>query len=68
MENLAGDLVSFSADSKDVLAEVIRRGAKVGHCTKHGECPRATRIQDLCAWGRTKLNVWPRDENGNLID
>ena len=51
----------------DVKDEVNRRTARAGYTTRNGECRARTRIQGLCNWGESKLNVWPRDENGNLI-
>jgi len=59
-----GDMAPFNADVHD---EVLRRNAKVGYTTKYGECPRATKIMTTVPCGKTKLNIWPRDENGQLI-
>jgi hypothetical protein len=63
----SGDLVSWNADKKQVREEVNRRTAKAGYTTKYGERPFATRIQNVIPFGETKINVWPRDEHGNLI-
>jgi len=63
----SGDLVAWNADKKEVQEEVNRRTAKAGYTTKYGERPFATKIQNTISFGKTKLNVWPRDENGHLI-
>lgn len=62
-----GELVPWNADKKDVHEEVLRRNAKVGHSTKYGEPTYRTRIMETVPCGKQKLNVWPRDKNGNLI-
>ena len=62
-----GELLPFNADKKDVQDEVNRRTAKAGYTTKYGENPCATKIQNH-GFGESKLNIWPRDENGQLID
>lgn len=63
----AGDLLPFNADSKALKEEVNRRTAKAGYTTKYGEPACATKIM-ACGFGKSKLNIWPRDENGKLID
>lgn len=62
----SGELVPWNADKKDVQEEVNSRTAKAGYTTKYGECPYRTKIQNH-GFGKSKLNVWPRDENGQLI-
>jgi len=57
--------VRSESDLKD---EMVHRSWKSGQTTKYGECPRATKIQTTVPFGKTKLNVWPRDKNGQLID
>jgi hypothetical protein len=64
---MEAELVPSNVSEKDVREEACRRSAKAGYSTKYGEPPCRTRIQGLCNWGQTKLNVWPRDKNGNLI-
>ena len=51
----------------DVQAEMTERGHKAGYMTKYGECPRASRFM-VSGFGKSKLNVWPRDANGRLIE
>ena len=62
------EIVPPTVSDADLKDEAIRRNAKAGYSTRYGECPRATRIQGLCTWGEQKLNVWPRDKDGNLIE
>jgi hypothetical protein len=62
-----GELIPDYVSQKDVIEESFRRSAKAGLTTKDG-CPvKATKIQTTCGFGREKLNVWPRDKQGNLI-
>jgi len=74
-----GDLISPNVNEKDLRDEVNRRTAKAGYTTRFGEPPYRTKIMSYPAdeqyrknydriFGERKLNVWPRDENGNLID
>ncbi len=63
-----GELVPFNVPQKDVEDEVNRRTAKAGYTTRYGECPYRTRIQETVSFGAVRLNVWPRDADGQLID
>ncbi len=62
-----GDFVPSGISEKDLRDEANRRTAKAGWTTRYGECRNATRCGILVNWGKTKLNVWPRDQHGNLI-
>lgn len=62
-----GDLVSFSANQNEIRDEVNRRTAKAGLTTRYGEPACNTKIMSN-GIGPSKLNIWPRDEHGNLID
>lgn len=53
-----GEIVSWKEDVRD---EAISRGVKAGHIVNNG-----TRIMSQ-GIGKSKLNIWPRDENGQLI-
>lgn len=65
----AGEVVSWNESESNVREEVLRRNAKAGYCTRNGEPTGATKIMTSVSWGRTKLNVWPRDPvTGELID
>lgn len=60
------ELIPAGRSDKDLQAEMTERGAKAGWMTKHGECPRASKIMSR-GFGESKLNVWPRDKDDNLI-
>ena len=60
------ELVPLDVSEKDMRDEVNRRTAKAGLTTRNGESVNATKIQNR-GYGESKLNVWPRDENGQLI-
>lgn len=62
------ELVPDSVSQKDLLTESYRLGAKRGYCTRDGLPPYRTKILTLCGFGEPKLNVWPRDKDGNLLD
>ena len=62
------ELVPENVSEKDLKEEVLRRSSRAGYTTRYGEAPFATKIQVTGGFGETKLNVWPRDEHGNLID
>jgi len=63
----AGEGVSWLESESNVREEALRRNAKAGYATRHGEPRIATKIQTTVTCGKTKFNVWPRDEQGNLI-
>jgi len=50
---------------EDYLQELNIRTSKAGYTTREGG-PIPLKIQNR-GYGISKLNVWPRDENGNLI-
>ena len=62
------ELVPENVSEKDLKDEVNKRTAKAGYTTRFGEPPYATKIQTTVPFGKTKLNVWPRDKDGRLID
>jgi hypothetical protein len=66
---LSGDreLISGTIPQKDFVEEMNHRSWKAGHTTRFGECRDATKIM-ANGFGVSKLNVWPRDENGQLIE
>lgn len=64
-----GEIVSTSVSEKDLQDEVNSRTAKAGYTTRYGECTNATKIMTSVPFGKTKLNLWPRDPvTGDLID
>ena len=56
----SGEGVSAFESEANVREEVDRRSAKAGYTRP------STKIQNM-GYGDSKLNVWPRDRNGNLI-
>jgi len=62
------ELVPENVSEKDLKDEVNRRTSRAGYTTRYGECPYVTKIQTTVPFGKTKLNVWPRDKNGRFID
>ena len=61
------EFVPDNVNEKDLRDEVNSRTAKAGYTTRYGEPMYSTKIQTTVPCGETKLNVWPRDENGQLI-
>ena len=49
----------------DYLQELNIRTSKAGYTTREGE-PIPRKIQNR-GFGESKLSIWPRDKNGNLI-
>ena len=64
----SGEGISWLESESNVREEALRRSAKAGYTTRNGEQTRATKPIATVAWGQTKLNVWPRDAEGNLIE
>ena len=62
------ELVPPNVSEKDLREEVNRRTAKAGYTTRHGEPTGATKIMGRVNWGKQKLNIWPRDKKGRLIE
>ena len=62
-----GDIVPFHASEKAVQDEVNLRSRKAGYTNRQGEPTYHTKIMAQ-GFGESKLNVWPRDKNGNLIE
>lgn len=62
------ELVPENVSETDLKDEVNKRTSRAGYTTRYGECPYATKIQTTSNFGETKLNNWPRDKDGRLID
>ena len=62
------EIIPASRSEADVQRQVNEISSKAGRTTKYGECSRATKIMTVVPFGRQKLNIWPRDDNGELID
>ncbi len=64
----AGELVPDEVPARDVRAEANLRAQRAGYNVTRDGRPVAPKIQATCNWGRRRLNVWPRDAAGKLID
>jgi hypothetical protein len=62
------EIVPDNVSDSDLRDEVLRRNSRAGYCTRAGDPMDRTKILVTSGIGETKLNVWPRDEHGNLID
>lgn len=51
---------------RDYDEELNIRSHHAGHTTREGG-PIPLKVITTVSIGKTKLNVWPRDKNGNLI-
>jgi hypothetical protein len=61
-----GEMVPPSVSSEDLKDEVNLRTHRAGYTTRQGNPTYGTKIMGP-GIGESKLNVWPKDENGNLI-
>jgi len=50
----------------DYLQELNIRTSKAGYTTREGG-PIPLKVMSNVGIGKSKLNVWPRDKDGNLI-
>jgi hypothetical protein len=64
---MEGELVPPDVPLRDLRAEVNLRSSRAGYTTRDGR-PIPPKIQAVVPWGRRRLNVWPRDADGNLIE
>jgi len=62
----SGEIASWGRPPEGLQDELNRRTAKAGYTTRHGEPTSRTKIMNN-GFGESKLNVWSRDEQGNLI-
>ena len=60
-----GEILPWNESSANVREEVNRRSHKAGYTDGDGQ-PKIRKIQNR-GYGESNLNVWPRDEKGNLI-
>ena len=61
------EIVPKDMNPMDWRQEVNYRTHRAGYTTRNGG-PIPRKIQTTVSWGPEKLNVWPRDAAGNLID
>lgn len=66
-KNAEMDIIPPAESKKNILEEANRRSWKAGYTTRLGEPVYRTKIMNN-GFGESKLNVWERDENGNLIN
>lgn len=63
------ELIPACRSDKDLAAEMNARTHKAGLTNRQGESNKGTgKIFSTVPFGKTKFNLWPRDEAGNLID
>lgn len=63
------ELISQSRSDKDLADEMNSRTHKSGLTNRQGEsCKGTSKIMATVGFGETKYNLWPRDEQGNLIE
>ena len=63
------ELIPATVSDNDVRDEMNRRSFKKGLTNRQGECCRGTgKIFTTVPFGKRKCNLWPRDENGDLIE
>ena len=62
-----GEFVPDGVSKRELRDEVNVRTHRAGYTTRDGG-PIPLKIMGRVAWGRQKLNVWPRDAAGRLID
>lgn len=61
------EIIPNDISRRDLYEEVNSRTHRAGYTTRDGgKIP--LKIQTSVSWGQVKLNIWPRDANGNLID
>ena len=63
------ELIPANVSDRDLQDEMNSRTFKKGMTNKQGECSRRTnKIMITSGFGESKLNLWPRDKNGVLIE
>ena len=63
------ELIPMETSDAAVRDEMNNRTFKKGLTNRQGECSRRTgKIMITAGFGESKLNLWPRDEAGNLIE
>lgn len=66
--NAEMDIVPVTESESSLKDEVNRRTWKAGHTDRDGQMKDPPKIRIFGGIGKTKLNIWPRDKNGNLIE
>lgn len=63
----SGEGVSAFESEANVREEVNRRTCKAGYTNREGGPPTTGKVMSQ-GIGERKLNIWPRDKNGQLIE
>ena len=62
------EVIPQNRSDKDLQDEMNARSCKAGLTNRQGEsCMSTGKIMVSLPFGKSKLNIWPRDENGQLI-
>ena len=61
------DLIPQETSKVDLLEELHSRSYRAGLTTRSGG-PISPKVTLSVPWGRQKLNVWPRDKRGRLVE
>jgi len=62
-------IVSVNESQNSIKDEVNRRSCKAGYTDRDGQPKDLPKIRIFGGgFGRNNYNLWPRDEQGNLID
>ena len=64
----SGEIVDWNEGESNIKEEVNRRTYKAGYTNREGGPPATGKIQISVPFGKVKLNIWPRDNERNLID
>lgn len=66
--NTEMDIVPVTESESSLKDEVNRRTYKAGYTDRDGQMKDPPKIRIFGGLGESKLNIWSRDENGQLID
>ncbi len=62
------EIIPASVSDSDLQDEMNSRSSKAGLTNRQGECCKGTgKVMTTVPFGKVKLNIWPRDERGQLI-
>ena len=64
----SGEVIPPGTPPAGLQDELNHRTWKAGYTDRDGQAKDPPKIRSFGGIGETKLNVWPRDENGELID
>ena len=63
-----GEIVPEDVSSRDLRDEANLRAFRAGYAVTKDGRRQPRKIQSLNPWGKRKLNIWPRDDAGRLIE